>query len=63
MEDKDGMEVLRAFKKLSPETTVIMITAFGSIETAIEAIREGAFDYISKPFKLDEIKPDSPQGP
>ena len=55
MEDKDGMEVLRAFKKHSPETTVIMITAFGSIETAIEAIREGAFDYISKPFKLDEI--------
>ncbi|HSB07675.1 MAG TPA: sigma-54 dependent transcriptional regulator [Thermodesulfobacteriota bacterium] len=55
MEDKDGMEVLRTFKRLSPETTVIMITAFGSIETAIEAIREGAFDYISKPFKLDEI--------
>ena len=55
MEDKDGMEVLRAFKKHSPETAVIMITAFGSIETAIEAVREGAFDYISKPFKLDEI--------
>jgi two-component system, NtrC family, response regulator AtoC len=55
MEDKDGMEVLRAFKKHSPETSVIMITAFGSIETAIEAVREGAFDYISKPFKLDEI--------
>jgi len=56
MGEKDGMEVLRSFKKISPETTVIMITAFGSIETAIEAIREGAFDYISKPFKLDEIK-------
>jgi two-component system response regulator AtoC len=56
MGDKDGMEVLRSFKKIAPETTVIMITAFGSIETAIEAIREGAFDYISKPFKLDEIK-------
>jgi two-component system response regulator AtoC len=56
MGDKDGMEVLRSFKKITPETTVIMITAFGSIETAIEAIREGAFDYISKPFKLDEIK-------
>ena len=56
MGDKDGMEVLRSFKKISPETTVIMITAFGSIETAIEAIRDGAFDYISKPFKLDEIK-------
>jgi two-component system response regulator AtoC len=56
MGNKDGMEVLRSFKKIAPETTVIMITAFGSIETAIEAIREGAFDYISKPFKLDEIK-------
>src|SRR3972149_1324634 len=56
MGEKDGMEVLRSFKKLSPETTLIMITAFGSIETAIEAIREGAFDYISKPFKLEEIK-------
>ena len=56
MGDKDGMEVLRSFKKIAPETTVIMVTAFGSIETAIEAIRQGAFDYISKPFKLDEIK-------
>jgi DNA-binding NtrC family response regulator len=53
---KDGMEVLRFFKKNAPDTTVIMITAFGSIETAIEAIRDGAYDYISKPFKLDEIK-------
>lgn len=56
MGEKDGMEVLRFFKKNAPDTTVIMITAFGSIETAIEAIREGAYDYISKPFKLDEIK-------
>jgi len=54
--DQDGMEVLRSFKKFAPETTLIMITAFGTIETAIEAIREGAFDYISKPFKLEEIK-------
>ena len=56
MGEKDGMEVLRFFKRNAPDTTVIMITAFGSIETAIEAIREGAYDYISKPFKLDEIK-------
>jgi two-component system, NtrC family, response regulator AtoC len=56
MGEKDGMEVLRFFKKNAPETTVILITAFGSIETAIEAIREGAYDYISKPFKLEEIK-------
>jgi DNA-binding NtrC family response regulator len=56
MGEKDGIDVLRFFKKNAPDTTVIMITAFGSIETAIEAIREGAYDYISKPFKLDEIK-------
>ena len=56
MGEKGGMDVLRYFKKNAPDTTVIMITAFGSIETAIEAIREGAYDYISKPFKLDEIK-------
>ncbi len=52
----DGMEVLRAYRQKSPETIVIMMTAFGSIETAIQAIKEGAYDYVSKPFKLDEIK-------
>lgn len=56
MGETGGIEVLRFFRKNAPDTTVIMITAFGSIETAIEAIREGAYDYISKPFKLDEIK-------
>jgi DNA-binding NtrC family response regulator len=52
----DGMEVLHSYRKRSPETIVIMMTAFGSIETAIGAIKEGAYDYVSKPFKLDEIK-------
>lgn len=56
MGEKDGMDVLRTFKKTSPETSIIVITAFGSLDSAIEAIREGAFDYISKPFKLEEIK-------
>src|SRR6266511_1645779 len=56
MPNLDGVEVLRALKHLSPETAVIMVTAFGSIETAIETIKEGAYDYISKPFKLDEVK-------
>lgn len=56
MKDIDGMEVLRSFKKISPDTSVILITAFGSMDTAIEAIREGAFDYISKPFRLEEIR-------
>jgi DNA-binding NtrC family response regulator len=56
MLEVDGMEVLQAYKKKSPETVIIMMTAFGSIETAIRAIKEGAYDYVSKPFKLDEIK-------
>jgi two-component system response regulator AtoC len=56
MLDVDGMEVLRAYRQRSPETVIIMMTAFGSIETAIRAIKEGAYDYVSKPFKLDEIK-------
>ncbi len=56
MPDLDGLELLRILKRLSSETIVIMMTAFGSIETAIEAIKEGAYDYISKPFKLDEVK-------
>ncbi|MGB9698384.1 MAG: sigma-54-dependent transcriptional regulator [Thermodesulfobacteriota bacterium] len=56
MAEVDGMAVLKAFKQRSPDTIVIMMTAFGSIETAIQAIKEGAFDYVSKPFKLDEIK-------
>jgi DNA-binding NtrC family response regulator len=56
MLDVDGMEVLRAYRLRNPETIVIMMTAFGSIETAIRAMKEGAFDYVSKPFKLDEIK-------
>lgn len=56
MIDVDGMEVLKAYRKKSPDTIIIMMTAFGSIETAIGAIKEGAYDYVSKPFKLDEIK-------
>jgi two-component system response regulator AtoC len=56
MLDVDGMEVLRAYRHRNPETIIIMMTAFGSIETAIRAMKEGAYDYVSKPFKLDEIK-------
>ncbi len=56
MGEMDGMDVLKSFKKMSPDSSVIVITAFGSMDTAIEAIREGAFDYISKPFRLEEIK-------
>jgi len=50
-----GMDVLRAYKAIQPESEIILITAFGSMETAIEAVKAGAFDYLSKPFKIDEV--------
>ncbi|GIW46335.1 MAG: acetoacetate metabolism regulatory protein AtoC [Deltaproteobacteria bacterium] len=52
----NGIELLRRINEKSPETTVIMITAYASHETAIEAMKLGAYDYITKPFKIDEIK-------
>lgn len=51
----DGMTFLEKVKETAPGVPVILMTAFGSIESAIEAIRRGAFDYITKPFKLAEI--------
>lgn len=54
--DLDGIEVLRALHAFDPDLPVIVMTAFGSMETAIEAIREGAYDYLSKPFNLEEVR-------
>jgi DNA-binding response OmpR family regulator len=51
-----GLEVLKEARKTHPDTLVIIITGFASLESAIQAIREGAYDYIAKPFKLEEIK-------
>lgn len=56
MPGPDGFEVLRSAKEISPETLVIMITAFGTTESAVEAMKLGAYDYIHKPFKIDEIR-------
>lgn len=56
MPNISGMEVLEKVKQKSPETAVIMITAFGTIDHAVEAMKKGAYDYITKPFSLDEIK-------
>ncbi len=56
MPGKSGMDVLRAAKSASPETEVILITAYGTIETAVEAMRLGAADFITKPFQLAEIE-------
>jgi two-component system, NtrC family, response regulator HydG len=51
----DGMEVLRVSQEVAPTTQVIVMTAYGTIEAAVEAIRRGAYDYIAKPFKEDEL--------
>ncbi len=52
----DGLTVLREFKRFSPDTEIVVLTAFGSLEGAIEAIKQGAYDYLAKPFKKEEIK-------
>ncbi len=51
----DGMALLRRLKELHPETCVILMTAFGTVDTAVEAMKAGAFDYVTKPFDLDEL--------
>ncbi len=56
MPGKDGLEVLKAVKTSSPETEVIVMTAFGTVENAVEAMRFGAHDYILKPFSIDELE-------
>ena len=52
----DGISALKKIKANTPETVVIMITAYASADTAIKAMKEGAYDYITKPFKVEEIK-------
>jgi two-component system, NtrC family, response regulator AtoC len=54
--DMDGLALLQALQKASPESAVILMTAFGTVEMAIQAIKAGAYDYIPKPFKLDEVR-------
>ncbi len=51
----DGMEALRSIKELRPETVVIIMTGFGSIDQAVQAVKDGAYDYINKPFKIEEM--------
>jgi DNA-binding NtrC family response regulator len=55
MPGMDGIEVLQKIKKMDPSAVVIIITAYASVESAISAMKKGAFDYIQKPFKHDEL--------
>jgi DNA-binding NtrC family response regulator len=55
MDDVDGLAVLREAQRLQPGARVILMTAFASLETAIAAMRQGAYDYLSKPFKMGEV--------
>ena len=56
MPGMDGIELLKKLKEINPEIPVIIMTAYGTIETAVEAMKLGAYHYVSKPINLDELK-------
>lgn len=56
MEKVDGTQILKKTRELYPDTEVIMITGFASLDSAVETMKHGAFYYIAKPFKLDEVR-------
>ncbi len=56
MEGVDGLDVMRHVKSQSPETLVILITGYATVDVAREALSMGAFDFIAKPFKLDDLR-------
>src|SRR5512139_2330504 len=56
MSQMDGIEALKGIKKISPGIPVIIITAYASVETAVEALQAGAHDYLTKPLDIEELK-------
>jgi DNA-binding NtrC family response regulator len=56
MPEMDGMELLDALRKLDSRVMVMVITGYGTIESAVEAIKKGAYDFIPKPFKMEELE-------
>ena len=56
MEKVDGMQLLKKSRELHPDTEVVMITGYATLDSAVEAMKHGAFYYIAKPFKLDEVR-------
>jgi DNA-binding NtrC family response regulator len=55
MPGMSGIELLRQIRERSPETIVIFMTGYASLDSAIEAVREGAYDYLTKPFRIEEL--------
>ena len=55
MPGMDGMEMLRRIKSIKKDSIVIMMTAFATVDTAVQALKEGAFDYVTKPFDPDDL--------
>ena len=55
MPGSNGVELLRALKEVSPDTEVVLMTAYGTVETAVQAMREGAYDFVEKPLKRMSI--------
>ncbi len=56
MPKASGLDLLKSAKQVSPDTIVIIVTAFGNTDSAVEAMKLGAYDYIQKPFQMDEIR-------
>ncbi len=56
MDDKDGMTVLRELRHINPDVLIMIITGYGTIETAVDAMKEGAYDFITKPFSYELLK-------
>src|SRR5215468_1558049 len=56
MPGADGLELLRRVKARSPDTQLILMTAFGTVESAVQAMKEGAYDYLSKPLDMKRLR-------
>ncbi len=56
MEKVDGLEILKRSRELHPDTEVIMITGYATMQSAVDSIKQGAFYHVAKPFKLDEVR-------